>query len=88
MLSGVYWSGHLCLARSQEACYRLSEGFWQGSKGAQSALEVTLILDSTSVALVQGLTSVALGAGLNRDVCFPFDMKYNFPLPLKGTSGE
>ena len=41
MLSGIYWSGHLCLIGSQEACYWWSGGFWQGYKGAQSASEVT-----------------------------------------------
>ena len=35
--------------------------FGNGYKGAQSDLEVTFVLGSTSVALVQGLTPVALG---------------------------
>ena len=35
--------------------------FGNGYRGAQSALEVTLVLGSTSVALVRGLASVALG---------------------------
>ena len=39
----------------------LARGFWQHYKGAQSASEVTLVLNSASGALLQGLESVALG---------------------------
>ena len=55
--------------------------FGNGYKGAQSASKVTSVLGSVSTALVQGLVPVALGAGLNRDVCFPFDMNITFPFP-------
>lgn len=41
--------------------------FGNGHKAAQSALEVTSALGSASVASVQGLAPVALGAGLNRN---------------------
>ena len=36
-------------------------GFGNGYKGAQLALEMTLVVGSTSVSLVQGLTPVAWG---------------------------
>ena len=36
-------------------------GLWQCYKGAQSALDMTLVLGSTSVALVHSLTPVAWG---------------------------
>ena len=39
-----------------------------GYKGAQSDLEVTLVLGSTSVALVQGLAPVALGRGSTQTI--------------------
>ena len=39
----------------------LARGFWQHYKGAQSASEVTLVLNSAAGALLQGLESVALG---------------------------
>ena len=41
--------------------------FGDGYKGAQSALEVTLVLGSAFLALVQVLAPVALGAGLTTE---------------------
>ena len=40
-------------------------GFGQCYKGAQLALEVSLVLGSASVALAQGFTTVALGKTLH-----------------------
>ena len=39
----------------------ISGAFGNSYKGAQSASDVTLVLASVSVALVRGLTAVALG---------------------------
>ena len=61
MLWGDYRGGCFCLVGARKPAGDDQESFGNGYKGAPSAAEVTLVLGSKSVALVQGLPSVALG---------------------------
>ena len=60
-LWAVHWSGHLCLAGSQEVLLVIIRGFWQQLQRGSASLKETLLLGSDSVALVRGLPPAAWG---------------------------
>ena len=63
MFTGV---GIFALLRVRTFVCDDQEAFGNGYKGAQSASEMTLVLGSTSIVLVQGLAPVAWGQDVTR----------------------